>query len=131
MTTANELWTDMLNAGFQVRKNKLDGLEEWQSYKKRFAASVFVGASTIPIKHEFQLLFCNIDYGYTDHDQTTAMLNIYGTLLAHRRLSLVGRERLHGPCSTFSESLSAILWYMSATTKFQIYLAKTHGTLEW
>ncbi|AYV85610.1 MAG: hypothetical protein Satyrvirus25_15 [Satyrvirus sp.] len=75
--TVKSLWNQLIDIGFNVRKNRLNGLEEWQPYKNKYSNYMVQDYSIgVPLRDNFINLCESFDYKYTDKDQTDTILKI-------------------------------------------------------
>lgn len=78
--TLEKLWHELIEVGYNVRKNHLDGLKEWQPYKAKYVDYVLKGYEFgIPLDSTF-IQFCKgLDYKFTDEkDHQDVILIIDG-----------------------------------------------------
>lgn len=74
------LWVQTYNKGYDVRKNKKNGLDEWQPLKNKYALYNFATYKNgIPLKKSFRILCEKIKYSHNendiDHNYVTVNIN--------------------------------------------------------
>ena len=83
--TLNEIWNRMVAVGFNVRKNRMNGMEEWQPYKQKYSKYSLKDKNTIPLKREFIDFSNNLEYDYKDKkDHSDVLLKINNVILDNK-----------------------------------------------
>ena len=86
MADINSLWNEMVDAGYNVRKARLDGLASWQPYKEKYSKYVSAnGDIKIPLRPDFVEFVKKLDYRTIDaKDQSDATLTVNGVVLDNK-----------------------------------------------
>ena len=75
-TTVLDLWNNMVATGYKIRKNNLNGLDEWQSYKTKFATLTFSGKQKLRLDKNYKSFCEGLEYSAGNPDHTDAIINI-------------------------------------------------------
>lgn len=72
------LWKEMVDIGYKVRSNHLDGLKSWQPYKTKYSNYVLEGYEDgIPLNNNFVMLSESLNYTFNDKkDQSDVIFTI-------------------------------------------------------
>lgn len=80
--TLKELWEEMVNVGYKIRKQRENGLVSWQPYKKLYASAIIIGYEEgIPLKKSFMDLSESLPYFYEDEEHNDAQMVVEGVRL--------------------------------------------------
>lgn len=106
MPTLNELWNTTLNIGYNVRKNKKDGLKAWQPLKSEYVNYLVDGKKTLKINKNLdnlENLIYDIGNDITDHTDVKVKIGseildntteIHHFFIQHFRIPKMGNYEL-------------------------------------
>lgn len=70
------LWNHVLNHGYTVRKNGLNGLEEWQPLKNLYSTYEIGTTKNVPINEKIKGLVQKVNYACQDKDHNDVTIEI-------------------------------------------------------
>lgn len=80
-----QIWSETINYGYKVNKNKQNGLESWQPLKSKFSKYILENNTNIPLKQNFISFVNSLNYKYNDTmDQNDVILTIGNSVLDNK-----------------------------------------------
>lgn len=72
--TLISIWNELISIGYNIRKNKLNGLTEWQPYKSTYQSKIIEDCKFLKIRREFTEFTKSLNYSYSDEEHIDALL---------------------------------------------------------